>query len=211
MKKNFLPFLLCLSTLDLFQQTKLIEHRSHSMNTFFSVYSAGNFGMAPEKFIRTARLDSLIVINDTVALMVTSEFCKGVRSEKERLWKPGRDSVFHHPVFTKKNDIKTIKNVIRTTYNFRNNVDEVVFIGFEEQNPKNTVKKDEQGKTLNNPTNKRKNDAAPVIINVNNNGNSGQPPMEPALFFPLIFFLLTPLLFFYNYRFKLIRAANELK
>jgi hypothetical protein len=111
-----LSFALLCSTF-LFAQTKLIAHKSHSGSdrNFRIAYDAGffdmdnsNFGMAPERTVRTASLDSLILISDTLAVMVTSEYCKRPISRKKDAttkWREGRDTVRNHPLFSKRYSI----------------------------------------------------------------------------------------------------------
>lgn len=81
-----------------------------------------------------AQLDSVIFISDTVAVMVTSNYryCK----ENERsidistLWKPGRDTVYNHPLFSKRNAVDSIKAILKKDYLFRNSIDSVKFVGY---------------------------------------------------------------------------------
>jgi maltoporin len=130
----------------LMAQTKKIAFKSHSgsaenfsialENELFDMENS-NFGMAPTEMIRHAQLDSVIFICDTVAIMVTSQYCTRVlRHSKEQmgqpfLWQPGKAEVKNHPLFSKQHSLDSIKKVIRTQYNFRNPVDKVVFIGYD--------------------------------------------------------------------------------
>lgn len=121
-------------------QTKLIQHRSHSGNDAEFVYAYtceaipnSNLGVAPTRFVRTAQLDSLIFINDSVAIMATSRYCNEDYSpiEEKSLWRAGRDSIFHHPLFSKQHQLDKIKLTIKNDYNFRNKINEVIFIGYD--------------------------------------------------------------------------------
>ena len=138
-----LTFIACLSSQ---AQTKLIAHKSHSGSIEnFRIAYEGNFfdmdnsnlGVAPERDIRTASLDTLILVSDSVAVMVTSEYCKrvgGRRSNKDTKWSSGRDTVYNHPLFTKKHSVAYIKNYLNQHYYFQNPVDSVKFIiGEDEQ------------------------------------------------------------------------------
>lgn len=131
--------------LDGISQTRLISHKSHSgSNKKFEMVmkenlfnnKASNFGMAPQRFVRNSNLDSVILVSENVAVMVTSESChwedygRGKPSKGE-LWSAGRDTVYSHPVFTAKNSIKTIKQTLKEEYYFANSIDSVVFIGFD--------------------------------------------------------------------------------
>jgi hypothetical protein len=121
-------------------QTKKIAHRSHSgtderfLNFIETDNDAdhSNFGMAPEPLVVTAKLDSVILISDSVAVMVTSEYCRRKRSHTDLLWKAGKDTVIHHPVFSNHLSVEEMREILRTNYHFRNPADSVVFIGYEE-------------------------------------------------------------------------------
>lgn len=123
-----------------FAQTKLIAFKSHSgnMENFKNAYEENlfdlpndNFGAAPEPIIEEAALDSLIYLNDTAVIMVTSNYCIREFSKKYRAWRPGRDTVFNHPLFCKKHSLDSIKEVLKTSYNFANSIDTVKFIGYD--------------------------------------------------------------------------------
>lgn len=144
--KQLFTLLLCLPVTLLMAQTKKIAFKSHSgsaenfsialENELFDIENS-NFGVAPSEMIRHAQLDSVIFVCDTVAIMVTSQYCTRVlRHSKEQmgepfLWKPGKAEVKNHPLFSKQHALDSIKQVIRTQYNFRNPVDKVVFIGYD--------------------------------------------------------------------------------
>jgi hypothetical protein len=135
--------LLCSSFL--FAQTKLIAHKSHSGSdyTFKLAYEGGffdmensNLGMAPERTVRSASLDSLILISDSVAVMVTSEYCNRQNSRKPNAttkWRAGRDTVYNHPLFSKKYSIDYIRSTIKQQYYFQNPVDSVKFIVIDDE------------------------------------------------------------------------------
>lgn len=148
---KFYAFLLMLlgSTVFLFGQTKLIHHKSHSgTNSTFSAFfendyfniDKSNFGAAPRMFIKSAALDSLIHLNDTAVVMVTRETCgDGYRPKADpTVWKAGRDTVYHHSLFSLRHELDSIKKTIDELYNFQNSVDEMVFIGYEKEPINNT-------------------------------------------------------------------------
>ncbi|MEQ1676081.1 MAG: hypothetical protein ABL876_05255 [Chitinophagaceae bacterium] len=164
--KQLLLFCLCLTTLVVQAQTKKIAFKSHSgSSSNFSIalekdlfdMDNSNFGHAPQRDVKTAQLDSVIFISDTVAVMVTSEYCKRPDQEEKqaRLWKAGRETVINHPLFSRKHSLDSIRNIIREQYNFRNPVEKVVFVGYD-----NKVKKT------------RKNTALPIIATGNDNNQS---------------------------------------
>ncbi len=121
-------------------QTKLIAHKSHSGNiSTFSIVlenelfdtDNSNFGMAPEPTVTIAKLDSVIYLSDTAAVMITSYYCENVKRKRTSLWNAGRDTVYHHGLFTKKHALDSIKNVLKRQYHFKNPVDSVKFIGYD--------------------------------------------------------------------------------
>lgn len=147
-----LAFAVCTTISNTYCQTKKIAYKSHSGSTenyanalnenLFDMENS-NFGAAPTKEIIEAQLDTVIFINDAVAIMVTSRFCKSRyeytnSSEKEKLWSAGRDSVFYHPLFSKKHSLDSIKQTLQLQYYFKNSINKVIFIGYD--NAKDTCK-----------------------------------------------------------------------
>lgn len=88
-----------------------------------------NFGHAPQREVKTAQLDSVIFISDSVAIMVTSEYC--TRTDRSgnkpvddpKLWKAGQEKVYNHPLFSKKHSLDSIKTVLKEQYNFNNEIE----------------------------------------------------------------------------------------
>lgn len=120
-------------------QTKLIAHKSHSgkATTFKSSLNSNifgaknsNFGQAPERFITSAVLDSVIFVSKQKAIMITSSCWKN-RIENSNAWIPGREEVYNHPLFSHQHSLDSIKAVLKTQYYFDNNIDDVVFIGYD--------------------------------------------------------------------------------
>ncbi|MFZ1528098.1 MAG: hypothetical protein WAT19_05060 [Ferruginibacter sp.] len=129
-------------------QTKKIAWKSHSGNAdLFAAaleenlfdMDGSNFGVAPQREIISAQLDSLICVSDSLAIMVTSEYCNTplrVKNKNENSkWKAGRDTVFYHPLFSKKHSLDSIKAVLANQYYFRNQVQKTVFIGYDNKRP----------------------------------------------------------------------------
>ena len=90
--KRFLLFACFVTGIFAFGQTKLISFKSHSgsMKYFNTVLSLGkmdivnhNLGMAPEPIIKTAMLDSVIFVDDTTSIMVTTRVCRDRRMYEE--------------------------------------------------------------------------------------------------------------------------------
>lgn len=128
-------------------QTKLISHKSHSgskknfHNALFNSNSEmkfSNFGMAPQRMVRNSSLDTVILLSDDIAVMVTSEYCRWEdygdetrNGGKGNLWSAGKDTVYNHPLFNSKNTVKEMKSKLKGEYFFANSTDSIVFIGFE--------------------------------------------------------------------------------
>ncbi len=123
-------------------QTKKIAFRSHNgdMNKFhIAIKDPDNdlvnysFGVLPDPITRIAQLDSVILLCDTAAVMVTSEYCmKGRVTTQKSKWNAGKDTVYSHPVFNAHFSLDSIKKIISTKYYFHNPVDKIVFIGFDQ-------------------------------------------------------------------------------
>ena len=162
--KTFLIFTLISFSSVVFSQTKIIAHKSHSgsKKTFSKLLKendlgSSNFGVAPEVDIKRAQLDSLIFVNDTTQIMVTSIICSNRRGEdaitegwshiknkkikaqeisedkKTSVWEPGRDTVYNHRIFSNKNDLRYIKVLLDSKYYFTKPAEEVVFVGYSDK------------------------------------------------------------------------------
>jgi len=122
-------------------QTKWIAHKSHSGNAEnFGLITPGsvfeddgsNFGRAPEPTVTMAQLDTVIRLSDRVAVMITSEYCQERRLKTEkRLWSAGRDTVQNHPLFCNNYSVSEIKRRLKRDYYFKNDVNSIIFIGFD--------------------------------------------------------------------------------
>ena len=134
-------FTLVFSSCQIFSQTKLISYKSHSgnmeyfeksivENSFNTNYS--NLGMAPQRFVTNSKLDSVIIIDDKKSVIVTSNFCKIRGNANPEKWKPGRDTVYNHPVFSDDN-IDNVKKVLKSEYNFQNDIDSTVFLKYDKK------------------------------------------------------------------------------
>ena len=136
-----------------FSQTKRISHKSHSgsdahfriaMEEHLFDIADSNLGDVPYRDIKNSSLDTVIYVSKGKTVMITSEYCKRVEKRRKQdeekglgqLWKAGRDTVFNHSLFSKNHSLDSVKMVLKTQYHFQNEVDKVVFIGFD-----NKVKK----------------------------------------------------------------------
>lgn len=153
--RNVTLFLGCFFSSVCFSQTKLISHKSHSgsdaefriafENNLFDTENS-NLGVAPNRYERNAVLDSVIYVSDEEAILVTSQFC--VESDREdykilssKKWSAGKEAVYHHNLFSKKHSLDSIKAVLKSQYSFRNDIDKVVFVGYDNQAEKPKKKK----------------------------------------------------------------------
>lgn len=148
--------LLCSSNIQ--SQTKLISYKSHSGDMKYFEKSIvedryntnySNLGVLPERYVTNSKLDSVIIIDDKKSIIVTSTFCKTRRSETPEKWKPGRDTVYNHAVFSNEN-IDNIKKVLKENYNFQNDIDSTIFLKYDKKtktykpiSTKKTIKKAE--------------------------------------------------------------------
>lgn len=145
MKKTI--FFICFASLALnvtHAQTKRIAYKSHSGNTLnfkkslaIAIFEneGSNFGMAPQRYVMEAFLDTVIFINDSTVELVTSHHSH-VESDNYRtkpepsvLWKPGHETVVNHPVFNSDKTLEEMKEIVQKTYYFKNDISKVVFIG----------------------------------------------------------------------------------
>ncbi|MCX8525340.1 hypothetical protein OF897_15585 [Chryseobacterium formosus] len=132
---------LVFSNFQISAQTKLISYKSHSGDMKYfeksivensSNANYSNLGMAPERYITNSKLDSVIIIDDKKSVIVTSTFCKTRRSENPEKWRPGRDTVYNHQVFSNEN-IEGMKKTLKEKYNFQNDIDSTVFLKFDKK------------------------------------------------------------------------------
>jgi hypothetical protein len=137
--RYFTLFIFFLCSSSSFAQTKLIAFKSlggssnnfHlAMETFSNDLKGSNFGQAPRPLVYCAKLDTVWYLSDSVSVISTSDMCQK-KCDNSKGWIPGRDTLINHPLFSKKNNLKFIKNRLRLTYNFRNPVDSIVFIGYD--------------------------------------------------------------------------------
>ncbi|WP_210151065.1 hypothetical protein [Chryseobacterium scophthalmum] len=148
-------FALVFSSCQIFSQTKLISYKSHSgdmkyfeksivEDSYNTNYS--NLGMAPQRYVTNSKLDSVIIIDDKKSVIVTSNYCKIRGNANPQKWKPGRDTVYNHPIFSDDN-IDNVKKVLKSEYNFQNDIDSTVFLKYDKKtkeyksiNPKKVIK-----------------------------------------------------------------------
>ncbi|MBO6183382.1 MAG: hypothetical protein J6O88_01655 [Chryseobacterium sp.] len=134
-------FALVFSSCQIFSQTKLISYKSHSgdmkyfeksivADSYNTNYS--NLGMAPQRYVTNSKLDSVIIIDDKKSVIVTSNYCKIRGNGNPEKWKPGRDTVYNHPIFSDDN-IDNVKKVLKSEYNFQNDIDSTIFLKYDKK------------------------------------------------------------------------------
>jgi hypothetical protein len=182
MNHQLITGLFCLLCNLAIAQTKKIAFKSHSGSAeYFAVAAETNlfdmedadFGVLPQRDVKNALLDSVIFVSDSVAIMITSEYCR--RSDFNnrpvnayRLWKSGREVVYSHPLFSRNHSLDSIRQVIQSQYNFKNPADKIVFVGYDNK--------------------KRKYKCNELIPAGNNTGNKNPTPFDGP--FKLIFTLI---------------------
>ena len=145
MKKTIFSMCIVLLSVNLIvAQTKRIAFKSHSgnavnfkksLNTAIFDHEGSNFGMAPQRYVTEAFLDTVIFINDSTVELVTSHLSHfesdnyRTKPEPSVLWKPGHETVVNHPVFNSDKTLEEMKEIIQKTYYFKNDISKVVFIG----------------------------------------------------------------------------------
>jgi hypothetical protein len=176
-------------------QTKLINFKSHSGSAHHftktlllnpSRFETSNFGVGPQRYVRNSNLDSVILLSEHTAIMVTSESCgfedyNGRGQSHAEIWTAGRDTVKNHPLFNGNNSLQTIKTVLKNDYYFTNPVEKVVFVGFEKKN----AETEESGIVEQQPTRKH----------VLKNQKEGIPEKNRPSFFMIIILSLFSTLF----------------
>lgn len=134
-------FALVFSSCQVFSQTKLISYKSHSGNIEYFEKSIvedsyntnySNLGVAPQRYVTNSKLDSVIIIDDKKSVIVTSNYCKIRGNANPEKWKPGRDTVYNHPIFSDDN-IDNVKKVLKSEYNFQNDIDSTVFLKYDKK------------------------------------------------------------------------------
>lgn len=151
MKYSLLVLLWLVTGFSVAAQTKKIAHKSHSgSNENFSIalseelfdIGESNFGHAPNPMVKNAILDSVIFVSDTMAILVTSEYCtrsmRPVNGSKPSgtLWRAGREKAPNHPLFSRCHSLDSIKTVLKQQYHFKNLMDSVVFVGYDNNKDK---------------------------------------------------------------------------
>ncbi len=223
-------------------QTKLISHKSHSgSNATFNLalkhnsdLLSSNFGQAPNPTIRIAELDSLIFLNDTTVVMVTTESCtnRWIENADTTIWKEGKDTVFHHPLFHLQNDLDSVKKNLKNEYFFKNDIDNVTFVGYdngesiskkEKRKTKKEAKKNLKKKRKNkkektkvktdkiedkeikiqNPTYIKKRQDRSSAILITTNNTPPNPPKGPIYFLLIMLLSIASILGIIHYQLKI--------
>ena len=143
---KILTLILSVFATQTFAQTKLIAHKSHSgSSASFKIamendplqYEGSNFGAAPERYVTESQLDSVVYVHDSLAIMYTSNFFKRMYYPHDtfRPWQPGREAVYKHPLFSQRHSLDKIKEALKEDYYFRNSIEDVKFVGYDNIKP----------------------------------------------------------------------------
>lgn len=127
-----------------------------------------NFGLPPTIFVNRAVIDSIIVVNDSSVLVVTSyktveEFMwrndyqydtiqdiyissdslllLSLDYDPQGTWKPGRDLMVNHAIFSPKLTCLQIESTLKNQYFLLHAIQEIVFVGFDCSKPQHSNKK----------------------------------------------------------------------
>ena len=186
----FFVIVLCTFVNVVAAQTKRVAHFSHSgsednLKTALDMGSpdleASDFGHGPTRIVEDAQLDSLIYINEKYVVMVTSTYCydKFVYKPETTLWRAGRDTLKYHPLFSLQHDLDSIKRTLVESYNFKNKIKTVKFIGYDNRKPK--VKTPIQPPAQNQNQNQNQNQVS-LFTSSDGIDNNGRPnlPFSPV-------------------------------
>ena len=135
MKKSLLSVVVFVLVLQIYGmgQTKsiYIKRNNISSHLFSNTAIPSNLGVAPERWVKHARLEKVIRIDDTTAVMVTENECEDVYSGSREKWRAGKDTVVHHPVFNGELTVPEMRTKLDNDYYFANKASTVKFEGFD--------------------------------------------------------------------------------
>ena len=113
--KNIFPLITLFCATAGFSQTRLISHKSHSgsmatfstalENSLFDI-AESNFGLPPTRF----SIDSVVLLEDNRAVIISSG--KRFGQTDVITFKPVRDTVYNHPLLSKKHSKDSIAKVL---------------------------------------------------------------------------------------------------
>ena len=141
--------ILCFFSINLSAQTKEIAFKSHSgnkenfkiaLNKELFGSEESNFGLPTEKI--TYRLDSVIYLSDSMAVLVKTAYSQPFNGKENTAKRSGmkKDTLYKDPLFTRKHSLDSIKNVLKTSGQYVNPVNKMIFIGFDnKKSKKNTI------------------------------------------------------------------------
>lgn len=146
MKNVFLILVFCISCLSIQAQTKLISHKSHSGSkaTFRAALDGNLFDIGlsdfgePRWFSATCELDSIVHVNDSISLVYKRGAKLGVswgEMQDDKKWVPSVDTLINHPLFSQKHGLQNLRTQMRGYYEFRNWVDDIKFVGYDDELP----------------------------------------------------------------------------
>lgn len=121
-----------------FGQTKTIYAKRNGLRSTnellaYPDHISSNLGAAPERWVRNSRLEKVVLLNDTTAVMTTREDCIETFSSSQTRWKAGSDTLYHHPIFCADIPVDTMRNILAGQYYFVNDMNQVKFEGFDKK------------------------------------------------------------------------------
>ncbi len=78
----------------------------------FSNHNLGKNLGASEKSLPESRTDSMILISDDYAVVVSEGYCNNGYKKTARIWKVRKDTALNHPVFAGEHCIDSVKNFL---------------------------------------------------------------------------------------------------
>ena len=201
MKQIFIALLSIISSTS-FAQTKAIAFKSHSgdMNNFRIALSndlfgseESNFGnpyVDPSKFRVINNLVGVVYLSKSKAALTIKVYPSEYFEPKDsaRLATLVTDTVYNDPLFSKKHSLDSIREVLKTSWEYGNHVNEIIFIGYDNNNKLKSNKK-----TTIKDNSKPKENSIPIIVT--NDNNSGEnSPFDAAMAKALAGILLLALL-----------------
>ena len=128
-----------------FAQTKEIAFKSHSGNMKNFTISLGNnifsnegsnFGL-PERTLYQ-HLDSIIYLSREKAVVVMTTYRSDFMAPRDsaKFLYHHADTLINHPLYSQKHSLDSIKKVLERNRDFENKTSEIIFIGYDNNQPK---------------------------------------------------------------------------
>jgi hypothetical protein len=176
MKLRFLTATFLVITACCSAQTRRIAFESHSGNPQHFQLAISNdlfdgdesdFGLPPEKEVKTYKLDSVIYVSDSVSVLVKKEYSRPFNEPKTaaKYVQTVKDTICNDPLYSNKHGLDQIREQLKkdSFYINWNNLNKVIFVGYD-----------------NKKTSKPKSEQIPMIVTPGNPGNNS--PFDGRIF-----------------------------